>query len=341
MPLLHQFGDGVVNIIHKVIVNQDTSILRIDKVLGWGDFLKIAGIGLLAIGAIIVAWKIIGVKALVTVLVKCAGLSLVVGIPTMMVAGGVLVDAVKYTISSFTDTEISIPVYNISPEEIFENDIPMFNVNFFDRQQLQKGSIIRNKLENGEELNTGEQLSEENSRAVLTSVISEWYYRLLMIAVVGMMSVLVYIGIRIILSARSSDKAKYKQMLGDWLVGIVLMFTMHYIMSFSNLFVDKLTDVIRTSRNKSLCMVQIDLETEGLKNKIIDQLKEKYEVKDLSKADESDGSNVIYTTDNEKTLVIFTNLMGKLRFQLQYEKESTESFIGYTILFIIPNIFSI
>ena len=47
-----------------------------------------------------------------------------------------------------------------------------------------------------------------------------------------LLSVLVYIGIRIVLSSSGADKAKFKQMLKDWLIALCLVFFMQYFMSF-------------------------------------------------------------------------------------------------------------
>ncbi|MBQ2916903.1 MAG: hypothetical protein IJE59_01810 [Clostridia bacterium] len=67
----------------------------------------------------------------------------------------------------------------------------------------------------------------------LRSAISTWYKTLRVIALVGLLSVLVYVGIRIILSSTSQEKAKYKNMVTDWVVAICLLFVLHYIMAFT------------------------------------------------------------------------------------------------------------
>ena len=67
----------------------------------------------------------------------------------------------------------------------------------------------------------------------LQKYISKWYIALRTIALVGLLSVLLYIGIRIILSSSSAnDKAKYKNMLKDWVVAICILFVLHYMMAF-------------------------------------------------------------------------------------------------------------
>jgi hypothetical protein len=69
---------------------------------------------------------------------------------------------------------------------------------------------------------------------------------------------LVYIGIRIVIASAASDKAKYKEMLGDWLVGMVLLFTMHYIMYFANLAVNELTNFLNTINPSAYVMLLQD-----------------------------------------------------------------------------------
>lgn len=64
----------------------------------------------------------------------------------------------------------------------------------------------------------------------LRSVIAGWYYALRNFAIVALLSVLVYVGIRMILSTIAQDKAKYKSMFKDWLVAVCLVVVMHYMM---------------------------------------------------------------------------------------------------------------
>ena len=61
------------------------------------------------------------------------------------------------------------------------------------------------------------------------------------------LSVLLYVGIRIVLSSTASDKAKYKQMLMDWVVELCIVFFLHYIMSFILTVTDMITEGIYSS----------------------------------------------------------------------------------------------
>lgn len=111
-----------------------------------------------------------------------------------------------------TSNKYHIPVATYSPEQIFAGQVAGLDINF----------IQPNKYEG----------QNESSASKLQPTIATWYVALRNLTVVGLLSVLVYVGIRIIISSSASDKAKYKQMLTDWLVALCLVFFLHYIMSF-------------------------------------------------------------------------------------------------------------
>lgn len=71
-----------------------------------------------------------------------------------------------------------------------------------------------------------------NIAVTLQGTISQWYVAMRNIAVLGLLIVLIYIGIRIVISATADEKATYKQMLKNWFIGLVLVFVLHYIMYF-------------------------------------------------------------------------------------------------------------
>lgn len=69
------------------------------------------------------------------------------------------------------------------------------------------------------------------SSEILAPVIGNVYKALRNLAMVLMLLVVLYIGIKIMISSIAAQQAKYKQLLVDWLVGFALLFVMHYIMS--------------------------------------------------------------------------------------------------------------
>lgn len=81
----------------------------------------------------------------------------------------------------------------------------------------------------------------------LKETISKWYRGLRMIALVGLLSVLVYVGIRIIISSTGQEKAKYKKMIGDWVAAICILFILHYIMSITVTVVEQISKVFITN----------------------------------------------------------------------------------------------
>ena len=101
----------------------------------------------------------------------------------------------------------------------------------------------------------------------LQATIATWYNALRRIALVGLLSALVYVGIRIVLSSTSAkEKAKYKSMLKNWIVAICLLFTLHYIMSITITVVNKINEVISIS---SISADGEDVLMTSLRNKIL------------------------------------------------------------------------
>ena len=70
-----------------------------------------------------------------------------------------------------------------------------------------------------------------DSADILRPVVSAVYTNLRNIVLVVMLLILLYIGIRIVISSAVADQVKYKQYLVNWVVGICLVFLMQYIMS--------------------------------------------------------------------------------------------------------------
>lgn len=117
--------------------------------------------------------------------------------------------------------DIIIPRIKVSPAEIFAGKVAFLDADFFSDTT---SAEYENSMIGGSKLSTAGKLKV---------VISNWYQGLQLIAIVGLLSVLVYVGIRILTSAAATDKAKYKQMLVDWIIALCLIFFLHYIMVFT------------------------------------------------------------------------------------------------------------
>ena len=128
-------------------------------------------------------------------------------------------------------TNVGVADIRISPIEIFAGKVALLDANFF-------------REEDEETYNKQNIGTTEVSPAIqLRKVVSSWYQGLRLIAIVGLLSVLAYIGIRIMISSAASDKAKYKQMLTDWVIALCLIFFLHYVMVFTMTMVDLITEI--------------------------------------------------------------------------------------------------
>ena len=130
--------------------------------------------------------------------------------------------------------DVKYPHIKYSPEEIFSGKIDLLSIDFI------SGKIVDNQ--------TGE-LRDNNSTGWnnLRVTIASWYKVLRMVAIVALLSILIYTGIKLILSANLSDKAKYKERIINWFIAIAILFSMHYIMAFIIAVVQNITELFQNS----------------------------------------------------------------------------------------------
>ena len=299
VDLLVAVGDGAMLIIQSLIVGFDYSVIRLtDDPPTMFDWLTWTG----DVGLHLVNW----------------GAKLFDGV--MGIFGQ------ETSVSSVTDEWVPhnfyLPIYVVSPEEIFQNKIGLLDVNFFNP----------NKYEASETIDGG-QVDEQTSTArVLQPTIASWYLTLRNFAIIVLLIVLLYIGIRIVTSSAAQDRAKYKEKLFSWIVAMCLLFFMHYIMAFATTIVEEISKGISKS-NKSISIGLKSLEGYYIETK------------------NEDGLNVYINATNfftEKGLLSDngeylwpTNLLGTVRIQMQLEPDglSDDNIVlrkmGYTVLYII------
>ena len=151
--------------------------------------------------------------------------------------------------SWFGGKKYSIPNFLYSPEAIFSNNIASLDVNF-----LNPNTYV--SVSNSEEANTA-AISGAGENG-LQKIIANWYISFRNIAIVGLLSVLIYLGIRILISSTAADKAKYKENLQNWVVALCLVFFMHYIMSGLLMITDKVTELFDSTANNSITVLVDD-----------------------------------------------------------------------------------
>ncbi len=208
-------------------------------------------------------------------------------------------------------TEIELPVMLITPDKIFSNEVPLLDVNIINPKDKNSASYI------------------------LQSTIAKWYIVLRNIAIVAFLSMLVYVGIRIVISSTAGDKAKYKQLLKDWLVGLCLLFMMHYGMSFALTLNEKFVEFL-ASENQSIVIQNDELDfskfTDVLAGDGYDDLLATVKTFNI----DEDGN---YVSDK---LSWHTDFTGYVRFlaQSNIKSATVATRMGYTVMYVVAVIYT-
>ena len=334
-------------------MGQSDTLIRVDMGTEWLEKLisVIVGVVVAIVAVIVIAALGAALAAVASVVIPALTASASIGLGSVIVAAGAGVVSGVYVYNTQFPKDLMLPVYSLSPEEIFRGQILLFDIDFFnpvteikvhtdivdeDGNRTGDGNVYSlNDYKTDQELNEaladnekirdyfyvedGEEIvtSKQNTALDLQVLVSQWYSAIRNIAIVLAMSVLLYIGIRMMLSTVAQDKAKYKQMLMDWLISICLLFFMHYIMSFSISIVNELTKVLTISNTDDgtgyVAVLQLDED-----GKLEDA------VKKLGMEDAIEGDSVMWPT----------NLMGQLRVQAQMSYGDA-SFIGYGLCFFV------
>ncbi len=333
-------GDGMTSVMHEWIMGQEQDLLPAfeedNSALGWivDHILWIGAAVALIFGAPI--GLIIGA---ITITFLMKGLfSYIMG------------DSERTRNTSFVSYPYAIikdvdkmwfPAYTLTPEEIFKGHILLFNVDFFSdpitvRPHTDDDGNIQYYYyldENGEEVKT----SNQNSAAILRNNISSWYVGLRNIAIVCMMIVLLYVAIRMLLSLTGEEKAKYVQMFKDWLIGMALLASMHYVMVFANVIVNKITDVVSSSVASKSYVVAIPDKDGEMTEKL-----EEFGYENFTKDGKIDENTSAFNENGsgDKMICWQTNLMGALRISIECSNYGM-SYVGKSLCFAALVLFTV
>ena len=140
----------------------------------------------------------------------------------------------KEDLDPLLNTEIKIPNILYSPEAIFSGDVAALDINFINPHEYEAVELDSNGAVTPES-----QEKAETAAGKIAPTIAKWYVGFRNIAIVGLLSVLVYLGIRILIGSTAADKAKYKERLFDWFVALCLVFIVHIIMAGVLLITEK------------------------------------------------------------------------------------------------------
>lgn len=195
---------------------------------------------------------------------------------------------------------------------------------FFDFESKEKFTLYQYAPNEVDENNNVTAITKtyKSSSKLLQNTVASMYKTLRTVAIVALLSILVYVGIRIILSSASKDKAKYKQMLIDWLVAFILLFGLHYVMVFIVDISETLTNVCNNSNIENV-PIRIPNGTK-LKNE-----KGQYS----ERLDGGDDSADIWST----------NFMGAVRFYagLVEKRGFTVKSVSYMLIYMVLVIYTV
>lgn len=350
--LILAIGDGIVNIMQNVIYGTDVSLLKLEH--STSNVPTILGaIGGAIAGGIAIVVGVAGAPFTggLSLSAVAAGISI---IGTTVVAAGATYFVVSYIAEQVLPQDFYLPMYAISPYEIFANKVAMLDVNFFQPNDYEEETTL-----------VGETGKEQKSAAAeLQETIAKWYVAIRNFAIVVMMIILVYVGIRIVVSSAAEDRAKYKQRLMDWIVAMCLLFFMHYLMTLAVTITESLIDSIDTANEPYYITIGTSEGKLGeYRYNVVIPPQEGEEnsepQKEQSKVFETDENSLgaafrqqgIIQTDEESGMEYFTwptNLMGKARIELQLEPKDSMSDddilarkFGFTIIFIALVIYTV
>lgn len=213
------------------------------------------------------------------------------------VSGLPQVDIVEEYIETATG-KYGIPNIKLTPAEIFAGNVSALDANFF-----------KTEGEHNQELGGSEKSIVEQLR----DTVAKWYVALRNIAIVGLLSALLYIGIRIVISSSAGDKAKYKQFFVDWIVALCLIFFMHYIMAFTMTMSETVTDVLAGDRTDQGRIKEANI-----------------------RLTETDGTTTFKDSDIE--VYFSSNFTSVARIKADYQGGTLK--IGYSILYIALTVYT-
>ena len=137
-----------------------------------------------------------------------------------------------------------VPNILYSPENIFANKIAALDANYINPHQYTA-------------VNEAEETQPKSLAATISPTVATWYKAFRNIAIVGLLSVLVYIGIRIVIGT-VSEKARYRERLQDWLVALAMIFFMHFIMAGIMMLSEKIIDLVGQAGNTGIIIAVDD-----------------------------------------------------------------------------------
>ncbi len=139
---------------------------------------------------------------------------------------------------------MDVPAILYSPELIFSGIVPLFSIDFFKNPGTGSGKVTM-KL-------AGVEISGIDSGLILHDVVQNWYKTLRIASVIALLSILIYAGIKILLSVSAEQTAKYKEFLKDWVIALIMVAGIHYFMVFVIEASNSLMEMLNTANSYNI-----------------------------------------------------------------------------------------
>ena len=152
----------------------------------------------------------------------------------------------SYFVISQEDSNFSIEEFSI--QDLVFGKFKLFNIDFFDVPTT------------GDDANTK-----------IKQMVAKWYVAIRKLAIVIALVLLIYIGIRMTISTLGDDKAKYKKMLINWLIGFCLIFLFQYIATVAITVSEGILEIIPEQNNNLEATIlegNGNADSKALKNKM-------------------------------------------------------------------------
>ena len=152
----------------------------------------------------------------------------------------------SYFVISQEDSNFSIEEFSI--QDLVFGKFKLFNIDFF------------NVPTTGDDANTK-----------IKQMVAKWYVAIRKLAIVIALVILIYIGIRMTISTLGDDKARYKKMLINWLIGFCLIFLFQYIATVAITVSEGILEIIPEQNNNLEATIlegNGNADSKALKNKM-------------------------------------------------------------------------
>ena len=161
-------------------------------------------------------------------------ISIILWIPKLIVTGTLwLTDKLMITRVAEIDGINGQASMVATPYDIFFNHYNLLSIDFFSTS-TPSGTASKDKL--------------PSIGPVIKASVAQWFYIIRAIALIILLVILIYVGIRMALSTVAEQKTKYKKMLFDWICSIILVFVLQYLAIFiirlNNAIVDMIAKMI-------------------------------------------------------------------------------------------------